>query len=289
LRENPASASVTDRFSSTLFVAALFHGVVILGVTFTAGPLGDRDALPTLRITLIADSPEAEDPPEDADYLAQRSQTGSGELAAGERPTRTLADGSPLTQEGDPGGTELSDGRPRKLAPGAELLLTRSVAPQQLDALPRPNDDPADANQTAAQLIAGPSIPTLATEVDTRAELPNAKPRELFASPSTRESIVATYLNAWRGRVEQIGTVNFPAQARARERGAVDNPTLEVAIDADGRLVDIVIRRSSGDKTLDQAALTILRLAAPFEPLPPAVRAEYDVLRFAYEWDFEGG
>ncbi len=289
MRENPASASATDRFSSTLFVAALFHGVVILGVTFTAGPLGDRDALPPLRITLVADSSEPEAPPEDADYLAQRSQTGSGELAAGERPTRTLADDSPLTRQGDPSGMDVSDGRLREMAPGAELLLTRSLAQQQLDALPRPNDDPADANQTAAQRVAGPSIPTLATEIDTQAELPNAEPRELFASASTRESIVATYLNAWRGRVEQIGTVNFPAQARVRERGAVGNPTLEVAIDADGRLVDIVVRRSSGNTTLDQAALTILRLAAPFEPLPAAVRAEYDVLRFAYEWDFDGG
>ncbi len=289
MRENPASASATDRFSSTLFVAALFHGVVILGVTFTAGPLGDRDALPTLRITLVVDSPEPEDPPEDADYLAQRSQTGSGELAAGERPTRTLADDSPLTRPGDPSGMDISDGRPRELAPGAELLLTRNLSQQQLDALPRPNDDPAESNQTAAQVIAGPSIPTLATELDTLAVLPDHEPRELFASPATRQSIVATYLNAWRGRVEQIGTLNFPAQARTRDQGAIDNPTLEVAIDAEGRLVDIVIRQSSGNTTIDQAALSILRLAAPFEPLPPAVRAEYDVLRFAYEWDFDDG
>ncbi len=289
MREDPETASVTDRLSSTLFVAALFHGVVILGVTFTAGPLGDSEALPTLRITLVADSPEAVNPPEDADYLAQSSRIGSGELVAGERPTRTPGADSPLTREGDPGGMDISDGRPREMAPGAELLLTRSLSPQQLDALPRPNDDPAEADQTAAQLIAGPSIPTLATEVDTRAELPNDEPRELFASPTTRQSIVATYLNAWRGRVEQIGTLNFPTQARTQGQGAVANPTLEVAIDAEGRLVDIVIRQSSGNTTLDQAALSILRLAAPFEPLPAAVRAEYDVLRFAYEWDFDDG
>jgi protein TonB len=53
--------------------------------------------------------------------------------------------------------------------------------------------------------------------------------------------------------------------------------------------VEIVIRQSSGNTTLDQAARTILQMAAPFEPLPAAIRAEYDVLRFAYEWDFEGG
>jgi protein TonB len=62
-----------------------------------------------------------------------------------------------------------------------------------------------------------------------------------------------------------------------------------VVIGADGRLKDIVVRRSSGNAALDQAALTILRLAAPFEPLPDKIRAEYDALRFAYEWDFLSG
>jgi protein TonB len=66
-------------------------------------------------------------------------------------------------------------------------------------------------------------------------------------------------------------------------------PTLEVVIAADGRLDDIVVRRSSGDTALDQAALKILRLAAPFPPLPPSIREHYDVLRFAYEWDFAAG
>jgi protein TonB len=274
--------------SSTLFVAALCHGVVILGVTFTAGPLGDRDALPTLRVTLVANSPEAENPSaEDADFLAQRTQSGSGELAAGERPTRTLAADSLVTQPGNPGGMDRRDGRPRELAPSTELLLTRNLSPEQLDALPRPNDNPASTIESAAELIAGPSIPTLAIDVSTRAELPTYDQRDLIASPSTRESSLATYLNTWRSRVERIGTVNFPVQARDRE--AFRSPTLEVAIDADGRLVEIIIRRSSGSSTLDQAALTILRMAAPFEPLPPAVRAESDVLRFAYEWDFEGG
>ena len=288
MREDPASASVTDRLSSMLFVVALCHGVVILGVTFTAGPLGDRDALPTLSVTLVADSPEADNSSaEDADFLAQRSQAGSGELAPGERPTRSLAADSPLTQLGDPSGIDPRDGRPRELTPSAEVLLTRNLSPEQLDALPRPNDDPASTRQTAAELIAGEFLPTLAIEASTQAELPNYEQRELITSPSTRESTLAAYLTAWRSRVEQVGTVNFPAQARIR--GAFDNPTLEVAIDAEGRLVEIVIRQSSGNTTLDQAARTILQMAAPFEPLPAAVRAEYDVLRFAYEWDFEGG
>ena len=287
MREDPAIASVTDRLSSTVFVAALFHGVVILGVTFTADPLGNSDALSTLRITVLADGPEPEDSAEDADYLAQRSQTGSGELTAGERPTRSLGANNPLTRPGNPNGVDTRDGRMRELASSDEFLLTRSLSPEQLDALPRPNDSPASIDQTAADLIAGPSLTTLATEVDTQAELPNYEQRELIASPSTRESTIATYLSAWRSRIEHIGTLNFPVHASAPEDA--DNPTLEVVIDADGRLVDVIVRRSSGNADLDQAALTILGMAAPFEPLPPAVRAEYDVLRFAYEWDFDGG
>ncbi len=283
----PATASVSDRLSSTLFVAALFHGVVILGVTFTSGPLGDSDDLPTLTITLIAEGDEADSPSAEADYLAQRSQTGSGELAPGDRPTRTPGTSSPLMQDGDPTSVDLSDGRPRELALGADLLLTRNLSPEQLDTLPLPNEDPASTDRRAAELIAGPSIATLATEIDTQATLPEYEQRELFASPSTQESSIATYLDAWRNRVEQIGTSNFPTQARAND--STENPTLEVAISADGNLVDIIVRHSSGIPSLDQAALSILRMAAPFEPLPPAVRAEYDVLRFAYEWDFDGG
>jgi protein TonB len=109
----------------------------------------------------------------------------------------------------------------------------------------------------------------------------------LIATPSTRQSGLAEYLDGWRRRVERIGTANYPTELL----GNIDagRPTLEVVIAADGRLDDIVVRRSSGDKALDQAALKILRLAAPFPPLPPSIRQDYDVLRFAYEWDFAAG
>jgi protein TonB len=94
-------------------------------------------------------------------------------------------------------------------------------------------------------------------------------------------------LDSWRRRVERIGTANYPTELL----GNIDagRPTLEVVIAADGSLDDIVVRSSSGDKALDQAALKILRLAAPFAPLPKEIREDYDVLRFAYEWDFAGG
>jgi protein TonB len=129
---------------------------------------------------------------------------------------------------------------------------------------------------------------TDSAELDLRAELPNGddSARTLFATPSTQQSLLAEYLDGWRRRVERIGTANYPAQYLGGGRG---RPTLEVVIGRDGALESIVVRRSSGDKALDQAALRILRLAAPFDPLPENVRKDYDVLRFAYEWDFFEG
>jgi protein TonB len=64
---------------------------------------------------------------------------------------------------------------------------------------------------------------------------------------------------------------------------------LEVAIRADGTLQEVLVRRSSGHRELDVAAVRIVRLASPFDPFPPAMRARYPMLRFAYEWQFLKG
>jgi protein TonB len=106
-------------------------------------------------------------------------------------------------------------------------------------------------------------------------------------SANTRESRIAGYLNTWKTRVERIGTLNFPNAAQLSTIRTY--PVLEVAITADGALKEVVVRNSSGYRNLDQAAMEILRIAAPFEPFPQRLRDDYDVLRFAYEWRFGAG
>lgn len=286
--EETAKPRLADRLGSTLFVAALAHGVVILGVTFGSLPFHrDHDAIPSLNVTLVVDSSRLDRPPEDSEYLAQRNQAGHGSLPQGERPTAALAAAQPRTQAGAPDASDLVDAEPREAGARADVLLTPSDSERQVAALPKAVDRAAAAPQTAAAMIADAAPPTLAAEPDDRTAAPKQHDRELVASPSTRESVLAHYLDDWRRRVERIGTVHFPARFRGDR--AVGRPTLEVAIGADGRLVDIIVRRSSGDKALDQAALDILRMAAPFDPLPEEIRAKYDVLRFAYEWEFTGG
>jgi periplasmic protein TonB len=280
-------ASAHDRLGSTLFLAALLHGVVILGITFTVATYHDDAPAPSLNVTLLIDRID-EAVPERADFLANRNQRGAGRAAAGLRPTSALSAEQPIAQLGNPDGADLVDGAPRELVPSAEQLVSRAQSPDQVTAQPQPTDDPADTRRKAAALIDQLVTQTTAAELDVRAELPNGDDarRTLVATPSTQQSILAEYLDGWRRRVERIGTANYPAQLLG---GGEGRPTLEVVIDRDGALESIIVRRSSGDTALDQAALKILRLAAPFEPLPANVRKDYDVLRFAYEWDFFDG
>lgn len=279
--------TTADRLASTLFMAVLAHGVLILGVTFSAGPLEERDELSSFNVTLIVEHSESDEAPEDADFIADRSRRGSGSADPGERPTTAPAADDPFSLAGEVLGADAEPGEPRDPASPLEQLATHERSEQRIRAVPQATETPAAEPMRPATLIADPQPMAVAAEVDARVQLPEARDRELVVSPDTRESNLAPYLEAWRRRVERVGTANFPAELR----GAVLDvrPVLEVAIAADGRLAEVIVARSSGNSVVDQAALRILRLAMPFEPLPDAVRAEYDALRFAYEWQFSGG
>jgi len=274
-----------DRLGSTLFVAALIHGVVILGVTFTVTSFDDKK-VPSLNVALVVDTGREDLAVDTADFLSNRNQRAAGQAANGTRPTTAVSAAQPLTQAGDPEGADLTDGTPRDSTHSAEQVVTRGESPEQVAAQPQPTDDPAPTRQRSAALFQQAGPQTTAMEIGLRAELPGGSDdaRTLLATPSTRQSGLAEYLDGWRRRVERIGTANYPAQLLGDPNAG--RPTLEVVIGKDGQLVDIVVRQSSGDKALDQAALKILRLASPFEPLPQAIRQDYDVLRFAYDWDF---
>jgi len=279
-----ARPAINDRLGSTLFLAALVHGIVILGVTFTITTFDDDRAPPSLNVTLLVDGRD-EPAPEKADFIANRNSQAVGVAAKGLHATTALSANEPIAQVGSPEGADLTDGAPRELVPSADELVSRGRS-EAVDATPQPTDDPSDVRRMAAALVDAIAAQTSAAELGLRAELPSGddERRTLYATPSAQQSILAEYLEGWRARVERIGTANYPT----RFLGGPDHgrPTLEVTIRADGSLKDIVVRRSSGDKALDQAALKILRLAAPFDPLPPNIRKDYDILRFAYDWDF---
>ena len=278
------SAPVKDRLTTTLFLAALFHGVVILGVTFGIPDRGERPA-PTLEVLLLtgADTRAADNP--EAQYLAQRNQRGSGTTDERVRPANPASSALIAQQAGVAEGNS-SEYRERVAGQhSAEVLSARG---QHSEVEFRSGEEqPSQDAQVPLALSPTAPRPIATNATDQTLRLRGRRPDGNFeVLPNTRASRLAPYLDAWRRKVERLGTLNFPQLPR---EARVGNPVLEVSIRADGQLAHAIVRRSSGRKDVDQAALSILRLASPFDPFPADLRKQYDELRFAYEWQFLEG
>jgi protein TonB len=272
-----------DRLATAVFLAALLHGLVILGVRFST-PSADRDPLPTLEVLLVPDGPEEDDNPE-ASYIAQRSQHGAGTARDRERTSLPEASASLLDNAGVPEGDRL-DPEASASADGGTQLLASSArdATFTWTGVETPQ---ASATSVPLESRPLPQIGANALAADETLHLRGEPAADDRLLADTRESLIAAYLDSWKRRIERVGTLNFPNAAR--QRAMSGNPVLEVAIRADGGLEQVVVRRSSGHRELDNAAVGIVRLASPFDPFPPALRERYPVLRFAYEWQFLKG
>lgn len=272
-----------DRLATAIFVVALAHGLLIMGVRFAA-PDNDQP-LPTLEIMLVPAGPDDPGANESAAYLAQRTQKGTGTgLGAG----RTSLPEAPL-QAPDPGPQpiepDVEQSSPEEPPGAVSVLAHRALEAQRLPAgADRPESPPVFYAQPAP---ATPTVGLNAAMADRSLQLRGKRSVDDKLLADTRESIIAAYLDGWKRRIERVGTLNFPNEAR--RSGMSGNPVVEVAIRADGSLEQAVVRRSSGHRELDNAALGIVRIAAPFDPFPTAMRERYPVLRFAYEWQFLNG
>jgi periplasmic protein TonB len=270
------SAPVRERLLMTLFIAALIHGMLILGLTFAGSGSHDPGAR-GLDVLLVSDELPTADRNDAAAYLAQRTQLGSGNTSAPTAAHNQTTAVAPPPRAGDAAGSSLTRSAPAA-ARADDQVLTTSAARTDIRyfaAQEQPLASAAAAQPRPADRDHGP------------VQLRGAKRDELWITPDTRESIIAPYLDSWRQRVERIGTLNYPTAAQ--RAGVQASPVLEVAIDADGRLAKAEILTSSGYPDLDAAALAILKLASPFDPFPPDLAARYHTLRFAYEWQFTDG
>ena len=278
----PQGPGSGDRLTVTLFLAGLFHLIVILGISF-APPLADSGSVPTLEVLLVNNSLPDSLRNDSANYLAERTQQGSGNSPDGQ--TRRPQSGSGVeTVPGVPKGDDALPAPEGEVGGEGEVLAggggeRRFVAAEAERQMP-PAVLPLES-------FAGSSSPFAGSDTETELQLKGAPRRELLVTPNTRISEVALYLDAWKRRIEQVGTVNFPNAARRSKLSG--NPVVEVVLASSGGLVRADIRRSSGYGELDSAAMDILKLATPFEAFPAELAARYEVLRFAYEWRFVGG
>jgi periplasmic protein TonB len=259
-----------DRLATTLVLMALLYGLIILGVSFTAPGSKDSSIDRGLEVLLVSDElPEALRN-DTAQYISQRTQTGSGNTQ--ERlPAQLPSQKRPAT------GAEATAAQSAESLEDQLLSSSNERSPTQVLAMPLPATEAMAAEIPSPAERAG----------DDALRLRGARRDELYVTADTRASRLAPYLDGWRQRVERVGTVNYPSAAQ--RRGLSGNPVVEVAIARDGSLLSARVQKSSGRPEIDAAAIDILRLASPFDPFPPELARDYRSLRFAYEWQFRGG
>lgn len=274
--------AVPDRLPAMLFLAALIHGILIIGITFNPELANQFANAISLEVTIVADADQQIDRPDEAAYLAQASQEGGGNTTLQVRPAAPLQSAMPVDNDGQDDGTDVLDAQEHERS-ADEILATQDTNDRQVEIDPR--SDPQPHISTAIAMHAGSEI-TLPLPQDDQVTMliTDDEPRQLIISADTRESVIAAYLDNWKRRIEAVGAAYLP------EIGELENflgsPTLMVAIDVSGNLTEAVVRKSSGSTILDLAALDILQRASPFDPFPAEVTAEYDVVRFEYKWLF---
>jgi len=269
-----------DRLLFCALVAVAVHAALILGVGFTREDRAPR--APGLDVTLAQSRDEA--PDEAADFLAQANQRGSGSLAEAADP------GSPVSSAFDAPVirpvTEAA-GAPPQAAPDPAPVLS-STRSEQYIAAREPVERRAQAEPTAPAprpAEASAEIASLVARLDAQQKAYARLPRvERLTSAATRAAADAAYLYTWKQRIETIGNEHYPVEAKRRR--LYGDLRVLVALRPDGSVKEVRVLQSSGHELLDNAATQIVRLAAPFEPFPPELRARADELEIIRTWQF---
>lgn len=242
-------------------------------------PPSRRTPLTSLEVTLV--NAHTDSTPARAQVLAQAAVDGGGNAQAG-------VASSPLPRTGDsPDTIVLQAMRKRQAQLEAEQtrLLTQISSADLAGAAREPvhpwdeSQAPGDSVEDQAGLVQNGQVATLANRVQAYSALP----RKTFVAPAAQASPYAAYLDAWRTRIESIGTQHFPAQARGRVYGSL---RITVSIRPDGSLAGFEIDQPSEHAVLNQAARRIVQMAAPFAPFPPDLARDTDVLVITRTWHF---
>jgi len=270
-----------DPIAISYLMALGLHAVVLLGVGFVLDFKPLTHPLETLDVVLV--NWRSEVAPEEADFLAQASQQGGGESTEVSRPSQKNTGASPGPTEGkDPldqqeqASSVVDAAREQLLIKAQDTELT-----QQITAIEQPEQPlPSAATLMRESLTMAKLQPGIQRNQESRSKLPRRK----WISANTREYEYAVYNQAWVAKVERVGNINYPEEVRRKK--LVGDLIMTVGINRDGSVESIDIRRSSGKSELDQAAIRIVRLAAPYSPLPDQIKINVDVLHITRTWRF---
>ncbi len=261
-------------------VALLVHLVLVFGVSFETNQIRPKGALPTLEILLVQSKPELK-PVEDAEFLAEQNHQ-KREEAAEELMVKT----EPLTTQPETPAEPTIDMTVAPAKPVAQLKpknKTRKIAKKVISA-PKTEAAPVAKSNLFARSLA---MARLSSEVRNGVNSYERLPRQRHISANTREFKYAAYMEAWVKKVQRVGNLNYPAQAR--KENLTGSLILDVSLTPEGEIESIDFIKSSGFKILDDAAVNIVRMAAPYAVFPANIREETDLLHITRTWQFVQG
>lgn len=275
-----------ERFGFTVFLSACFHAIIVFGVGFSY--LGELNSEPALEVTMAQYRSELA--PDDADFIAQENQIGSGTLEEAAAPSTPF--------ESDFNADQIQEVVPVPQAPQIvndvqqqDVAVIASIdnddeVNQQLEEV-EPEEERPVADEVSQEELSL-AIASLQAQLDRQRQEYARRPRKYtISSASTRRSQDAQYLDNWRRRIEAVGNINYPNEARRQQ--IYGNVRMMVALRPTGEVQEIRILQSSGEAILDQAAVEIVNLGAPFQPFPEELRAEADILEIIRTFRFHEG
>ncbi|MEN1957442.1 energy transducer TonB [Luteimonas changyuni] len=278
----PGGVGERERLGATLVLSLLVHGMLVLGIGFAledAAPV-----LPTLDVILTrTTSPLTQ---AQADFLAQASNQGGGEDDASLRPRDPQAGQLPNEEAGIAQRAVRAQSPDVAPPPEARVIASRHGEDATPTPLATPRSDEQPLPRGPEKIDHDLAMARLAAEIHLQSERYAKRPKRKFVSASTQEWVYATYLRAWVDRVERVGNLNYPDEARRRQLSGT--LVISVAIRRDGSVERAEVIQSSGVRLLDDAALRIARLAEPYPPLPQTDEA-IDVLHVTRTWNFLPG
>jgi protein TonB len=224
--------------------------------------------------------------PTDAQALAQANLDGGGSTDENRRAKTPLP---PTTRQTDGDNLQQMKRRVQELEAAQQAMLTQAKSTRTVSSSNTASEQPTPASPLSGLDLAerARAMMQLEAEVSRNTEEYNKRPRKKFVGARTEEYKLAAYLDAWKLKIERIGTLNYPEEARGKLYGSV---VIYVELSAeDGSIYNAEISRSSGHKILDQAALRILRMAGPFGPVPREPLNGATILSFARTWHFTQG
>ncbi|MCW8934830.1 MAG: TonB family protein [Gammaproteobacteria bacterium] len=266
----------------TIFFALLFHGIVILGVTFVSAPSAKQKIPPSLDVILVNTSNS--ETPDKADFLAQTSQDGGGNSEEKVRRTDLFSAPTLSQQPGMAQQQASQQQNPIKKQSAQKAFITQNKSTHKRESHKKQTSKevleqiikPQQQNERAARM---------AEELSLTLQEFSQKPKEKFLNSRTKEYIAASYMRGWIDKVERLGNADYPdAAIREKLSGTL---ILDVVINSDGTLKEINLRRSSGHQILDDAAKRIVKMSSPFAPFSAKLQKQADIIHITRSWEFQ--